>query len=142
MLIKNTVGLYMTAFVNLLFLTIIGILSNFFLFSKQFYVHGIKAIIYQYLFLNTLIYVFYALIFVLIFDEYRIKIIIKAFVMGLVSVFIVVFLSYAASGLIPLRNLEYSAGLLIMFGIGFLLPYSQKTILNCILFFIKRMKNV
>lgn len=133
MLTKKLVSFYLTAFINLLFLTTTGILLNVIFISKQLILHGIKQIVFQFLFLNTLMYIFFIFIFVLILHEYKINMIIKALVMGAFSVLFLVFLTYAVSGLIPVNDLEYVIELLIMFSLGFILPYSQQKILEFIL---------
>lgn len=126
MLTKKIFEPYITALLNVVFLSLIGVLLNYIFFPKHFYMYGSMAIVFQYLFFIILIYVFYTIIITLIPHKSRIKMVHKAILTGLAGVIILVFLGYAASGLIPVKNLQYLSGLAVIFCLGFLLPFSHQ----------------
>ena len=122
MLRKHLIRLYVVAFLNLLLLTAIALLLRSIFCSTR--IGGNQSMFYSYLFVNTFIYITYGTIFVLIFHEYKIKLVRKGFTTGLVSLFVFIIYPYAPKDLFHL---------LLIFFLGFLLPFCQRVISRVII---------
>lgn len=125
MLNKNIFRTYLTGLLNLVLIAVISTCLTFLLLHDQVVLHGVGRILYQFVFFITLDYLIYAVIFSIMFYRNNVGLLEKAITIGILSIAVFIFFSYAASSIIPLKNSTYLIKLFIFFCAGFLLPYTH-----------------
>ncbi len=128
MLEKNNVYAYLAVALNLAFLVIISTCLTCLFLPEQVMIYGTERILYQFVFFITLDYLIYAVIFIILFYRYNISLLKRSATIGIGSIAVFIFFTYAAASIIPFTDSTYIIKLLILFFGGFILPYSHRKI--------------